>query len=76
MAKREIADKVLRLKHGGNVNIPGIKDTITFDNGEEFHIVGGVVYMKGFPLPAPMQAQFKKWLLDNPSLFVEDTRNF
>ena len=76
MANAKISNKVFRLKRAGTFNLPGIPDPLTFDNGEEFHIVGDVLYRKGFPVPAGFQGPIINWIVNNQILFVEDTRNF
>jgi len=54
MARVKIANKVFRLKHGGEYDIPMLAK-LTFINGQEFHIVADLLYMNGFPLPMAMQ---------------------
>ena len=76
MARARISNAVYRLKHGKTVQIPGIPDPLVLQNGEEFHIVGDVVYMSGFPLSPGMQNPVIDWITKNPLLFVADTRNF
>ena len=75
MANVRVINKVYRLKHGKKHNVPGIGD-LDFIDGEEFHIVSDMLYMRGYPLPGNMQQPLIKWINDNPSLFVYDTRNF
>ena len=76
MAKRSIADRVFRLKTAENVRLEGMPQDMEFQSGEEFHIVADVVYMRGFPLPAPMQKPVFDWILGNEKKFVDDTRLF
>jgi hypothetical protein len=76
MAKKLIGDRVFRLKHAETVKLPEISQELVFSNGEEFHIVAGVLYMKGFPVPGAMQRPIIEWVLNNPSKFVNDNRNF
>jgi hypothetical protein len=76
MANAKISNKVFRLKRAGTFNLPGIPDPVTFDNGEEFHIIGDVLYMKGFLVPGNLQHPIINWIVNNKILFVEDTRNF
>tara|TARA_R110000772_G_scaffold17946_3_gene49995 strand:+ start:144112 stop:144333 length:222 start_codon:yes stop_codon:yes gene_type:complete len=71
-----VVNKVLRLKHKQDLHLPNYNDTIHLHDGESFHIVNDVVYMGGYPVPGPMQKPMYDWLNDNPTLFVEDTRNF
>jgi len=49
---------------------------MNFKSGEEFHIVNDVVYMQGAMLPPEMQDIFYNWITKNPTLFIDDTRNF
>jgi len=49
---------------------------MNFKGGEEFHIVTDVVYMQGHPLPPEMQNMFYEWITKNPTLFIDDTRQF
>ena len=72
----KINNSVFRLKHAKKIIIKGIPQPFEFRNGEEFHIIRDVVYMGGFPLPTNMQELVIKWIKDNPSLFINDTRNF
>ena len=76
MAKKLIGNRVFSLKFAEKVNLPEIPQPLEFANGEEFHIVAGVLYMKGFPLPGAMQRPVMEWVLNNPNKFVGDTRNF
>tara|TARA_B100000927_G_C16042315_1_gene299583 strand:+ start:80 stop:310 length:231 start_codon:yes stop_codon:yes gene_type:complete len=76
MSDRLIADKVFRLKKGENLKLEGIPQVMEFNNGEEFHIVAGVLYMKGFPLPGGFQRPLIEWILNNPKKFIDDTRIF
>jgi len=76
MSNANTSNSVFRLKHGNTTNIPGIKEPFTFPNGQEFHIVGDVMYMGGFPLPMWMQKPFIEWVKKNPNLFINDTRIF
>lgn len=76
MAKKLIGDRVFRLKFAEKVNLPGIPQPLEFTDGEEFHIVSGVLYMKGFPLPGGMQRPVMEWVLNNPTKFVRDNRNW
>lgn len=75
MARVKIANKVFRLKHGGEYDIPMLAK-MTFINGQEFHIVADLLYMNGFPVPGGMQGPLINWIVNNKLLFVEDTRNF
>lgn len=66
-----IQNKVYRLKQPFT-----LMDGMDFKGGEEFHIVTDVVYMQGVMLPPEMQDMFYNWIINNPRLFVEDTRIF
>lgn len=66
-----ITNKVFRLNKPHTL----MKD-MSFNGGEEFHIVTDVVYMQGHPLPPEMQNMFYEWITKNPNLFTEDTRRF
>jgi hypothetical protein len=70
------SNRVFRLKHGKETMIPGVNDPFQFQDGQEFHIVADMMYMGGFPLPPGLQKPVMDWVLANPVLFVEDTRNF
>lgn len=74
MAK--IVNKVYRLRNYREVKLPGYNDKLKFPGGQEFHIVNDVLYIGGHPVPTEMQAKIIKWILDNPNLFIGDTRNF
>lgn len=76
MSRVKITNKVYRLKHPQQLNVPGNPDELRFDGGQEFHIVADVLYMNGFPIPQSMQDYLIKWIMDNPLYFIEDTRNF
>jgi len=69
-------DRVYRLKHKMVLNIPGYNGTLNFINGQTFHIVGGVLYMEGVPIPPMLQEYLISWIKENPNLFVEDNRKF
>jgi len=47
---------------------------LSFNGGEEFHIVSDVVYMQGHMLPPDMQDYFYNWITKNPKLFRMDVR--
>jgi hypothetical protein len=76
MARARISNAVYRLKHGKTVQIPGIPDPLVLRDGEEFHIVGDVLYMHGAMLAPGLQDPIINWIIKNPLLFVADTRNF
>lgn len=66
-----IQNRVYRLKQPFTL----MKD-MTFKGGEEFHIVTDVVYMQGHMVPPEMQDMFYNWIVKNPKLFIDDTRQF
>lgn len=66
-----IQNRVYRLKQPFTL----MKD-MSFKSGEEFHIVTDVVYMQGYMVPPEMQDMFYNWIVKNPKLFVDDTRQF
>jgi hypothetical protein len=76
MGIQKNSNRVFRLKYGKETMIPGIPDVLHLKDGEEFHIVADMMYMGGFPLPPGLQKPIIDWVLGNPILFVEDTRNF
>jgi hypothetical protein len=73
---RKIGDKVYRLKHGQELELPNYKNTIKFSNGEEFHVINNVLYMRGVPVAPHLHDSILNWILDNPLLFINDTRQF
>ena len=60
------ANKILLLKKESK-----LPNGLEFEVGTEFHIVMGVVYMKGFPIPHGVQQTILSWIEKNPSLFKE-----
>ena len=76
MNKIKYVNKVFRLKKAMEVSFKTIPEPLKFKLSEEFHIVGDVLYMGGFLLPAPFQAPIINWIESNPKLFLDDTRNF
>jgi len=76
MGIQKNSNRVFRLKHGKETMVPGVSDVLSLKDGEEFHIVADMMYMSGFPLPPGLQKPIMDWVLGNPILFVEDTRNF
>lgn len=75
MAKVKITNKVFRLKHNKSIEAPN-GDMLNFKSGEEFHIVGDVLYMSGYLVPSGLQKFIINWITSNQFLFVEDTRIF
>ena len=53
-----------------------LQNNLEFKKGQEFELVGGVLYMQGFPIPFNMQATITSWMNANQHLFLNDTRNF
>jgi hypothetical protein len=76
MGKIIYANKVFRLIKPIDLSLTGVPEVMKFKKGEEFHIVMDVLYMNGFPLPTMFQAPLINWIVSNPKLFVDDTRNF
>ena len=76
MSRVKYSNKVFRLVKPMTINFKGIPEPLVFKLGEEFHIVADVLYMNGFPLPAPFQKPIIDWIEGNPRLFVDDTRQF
>jgi hypothetical protein len=66
-----IQNGVFRLKKDATVI-----DDMEFQKGQEFEVIAGVVYMGGFPLQLNLQKLIKDWMNKNPTLFINDTRNF
>lgn len=66
-----IQNKVYRLRNDADLD-----HGLSFNGGEEFHIVIDVVYMKGFLVPPDLQNYIYNWIISNPRLFIDDTRNF
>ena len=60
------ANKILLLKKESK-----LPNGLEFPIGTEFHIVMGVVYMQGFPLPQGVQRTILSWIENNPKLFKE-----
>lgn len=76
MGKVKYVNVALRLKRSETVQLQGLPQPMEFKSGDEFHIVGDVVYMKGFPLPPAMQPILFNWIDSNIHKFVNDTRQF
>tara|TARA_R110000851_G_scaffold326220_1_gene494679 strand:- start:767 stop:967 length:201 start_codon:yes stop_codon:yes gene_type:complete len=64
-------DGVYKLKKDSKV-----ANGIEFKKGNEFEIVGGVLYMGGFPIPFNMQQTIISWMGINSHLLINDTRNY
>lgn len=66
-----ITNKVFRFLQG--ITLPnGVK----FEAGQEIEVVMDVVYVQGYPLPQYMQSTVLSFILQNPSLFRDDTRDW
>jgi hypothetical protein len=74
MSKVKYANKVFRLKKAMVVNLKGVPQPMEFKIGEEFHIVMDVLYRNGYL--AAFQKPLIDWIEANPTLFVDDTRQF
>lgn len=74
MSKVKYANKVWRLRKAMDVNLKGVPQTLQFKIGEEFHVVADVLYMRG--QPSMIQKPIIDWIEANPTLFVDDTRQF
>lgn len=66
-----IQNRVYRLRQPAE-----IEHGLNFKGGEEFHIVSDMVYMQGHPLPPELQNFIYTWIIQNPKLFIDDTRQF
>lgn len=66
-----ITNKVFRLKSATEV-APGMP----LQAGQELEIVTDVVYVNGNMVPPDMQSLFYNWLIDNPTLFDDVTKNW
>ena len=54
----------------------GLTPDIQFNKGQEFEVVGKMVYVNGHPLPFEMQVDIYRWMTQNNDLFINDTRDF
>lgn len=66
-----IQNRVYRLKETTEV----AKD-MPLQGGQELEIVMDVVYVNGNMVPPHMQAMFYGWIMNNPSLFDDVTKNW
>jgi hypothetical protein len=66
-----IKSKVFKLKKDTEV----AKD-MPLKAGQEIEVVMDVVYVNGNMVPPAMQRLFYNWLVANPTLFTDDTRNW
>lgn len=74
MSRVKYANKVFRLKKPMEVNLKGVPQPLQFKLGEEFHIVADVLYRQGHL--SMIQKPIIDWIEANPTLFVDDTRQF
>ncbi len=66
-----ITNKVFRLKNAAEV-APGMP----LQAGQELEIVTDVVYVNGNMVPPDMQSLFYNWIINNPTLFDDVTKNW
>ena len=66
-----ITNKVFRLKNAAEV-APGMP----LQSGQELEIVTDVVYVNGNMVPPDMQSLFYNWIINNPTLFDDVTKNW
>lgn len=66
-----ITNKVYRLKQAVEV----AKD-MPLAAGQEIEIVTDVVYINGFMVPPNLQPLFYNFIINNPSLFEDATKNW
>lgn len=66
-----IEAKVYKLKEDVELN-----NNLTFKKNQEFEVVNKVVYMGGFMIPPDLQQYLHNWIITNPKLFFNDTRNW
>ena len=64
-----VKNGVYRLKKTSSID-----SRLEFQKGTEFEIVSGMVYING--LPISIQEPIINWIKGNPTLFINDTRNF
>lgn len=66
-----IQNRVYRLK-----KIAEVSEGMTLPEGQEIEIVMDVVYVNGNMVPPHMQAMFHGWVVKNPTLFDDVTKNW
>lgn len=49
---------------------------IKLSEGQEFEVVMDVVYMEGYPVPSNMQLFMLKWIINNPDIFADVTKQW
>lgn len=66
-----IANRVYKLKKAGQVG-----PDMPLPAGQELEIVTDVVYINGNMVPPSMQQLFYGWIVNNPTLFDDVTKNW
>ena len=66
-----IQSRVYRLKKTAT-----LQNGVSFPDNQEIEIVMDVVYIGGYPLPPNMQAMVYNWIVNNPTLFNDTTKNW
>ena len=66
-----IANRVYKLKEAAEVS-----KGMPLPAGQELEIVTDVVYVNGNMIPPSMQALFYNWIVNNPTLFNDVTKNW
>lgn len=66
-----IRNKVFRLKQDAEV-----ANGMPLKAGQEIEVVMDVVYINGNMVPPQMQQLFYNWLINNPTLFDNVTKNW
>lgn len=49
---------------------------IKFPAGQEVEVVMDMIYIGGYPLPPETQATVYNWIINNPTLFKDTTKNW
>jgi hypothetical protein len=66
-----ITNRVYKLKEAAEVG----KD-MPLPAGQEIEIVNDVLYINGYMVPPDLQSTFYAWLVNNPDLFDDATKNW
>jgi len=66
-----ITNRVYKLKADAEVG----KD-MKLPAGQELEIVTDVVYVNGYMVPPDLQGTFYNWIINNPNLFDDVTKNW
>jgi hypothetical protein len=66
-----IVNKVYRLKNAAEV-----AQGMSLPAGQELEIVTDVVYVNGNMVPPNLQPLFYNFIINNPSLFIDVTKNW